>query len=150
LAWGHACNAFQTTDKGLIFIDCTGEGVGNTIVFTPRPIHGNVYGEASSRDTVVYIEMGEVYGIISLDKASFYGFDYSAYETWQQDMTDFETELAIYNQMLGNPEPGSIILVPEDLYRIYAQQEAKLNNLAQRLGGFYEPLGTIGDIKIYW
>lgn len=42
---GHACNAFNTTDKGLVFVDCTG-------IYPYEP--GN-------RDCIVEIEIGEIY-----------------------------------------------------------------------------------------
>lgn len=42
---GHACNAFNTTDRGLIFVDCTG-------IYPYEP--GN-------RDCTVEIEIGEMY-----------------------------------------------------------------------------------------
>jgi hypothetical protein len=42
---GHACNAFNTTDRGLIFVDCTG-------VYPYEP--GN-------RDCTVEIDIGEIY-----------------------------------------------------------------------------------------
>lgn len=43
---GHACNVFETTDRGLIYIDCTG-------------IIGN-YGPANN-DTIVKIQIGQQY-----------------------------------------------------------------------------------------
>ena len=46
LSTGHACNAFQTTDRGLVYIDCTG-------------ISGN-YGP-DNNDTIVDIQVGEQY-----------------------------------------------------------------------------------------
>lgn len=51
---GHALNAFHTTDKGLVYIDCS---VGT--------------------DTVAYIEEEKEYGIVPLQMAS--SFDYSFY-----------------------------------------------------------------------
>ncbi len=42
---GHACNAFNTTDRGLIFVDCTG-------IYPYEP--GN-------RDCIVNIEIGKLY-----------------------------------------------------------------------------------------
>lgn len=43
--YGHACNAFNTTDRGMIFIDCTG----------PDPY------QPGNWDSIVKIEVGEVY-----------------------------------------------------------------------------------------
>lgn len=47
---GHACNAFNTTDKGLVFVDCTG-------IYPSEP--GNW-------DSTVKIEVGEVYQPLKL------------------------------------------------------------------------------------
>ncbi|MDW7732289.1 MAG: hypothetical protein SCH66_07655 [Methanolobus sp.] len=49
---GHAINAFQTSDKGLTFIDCTG---------AQFPL-----GELDSFDKVAYIEEDKDYGIVSI------------------------------------------------------------------------------------
>lgn len=49
---GHAINAFQTSDKGLTFIDCTG---------AQYPL-----GELDSFDKVAYIEENKDYGIVSI------------------------------------------------------------------------------------
>ena len=43
---GHACNAFETTDRGLVFIDCTGDS--------------DNYGPAN-HDTIVVVEIGKEY-----------------------------------------------------------------------------------------
>lgn len=55
---GHALNAFETIDKGLVYIDCT------------------------SWDTVAYIEKGKEYGCIDLDEV--YSTEYSYYEKNKQ------------------------------------------------------------------
>lgn len=58
---GHACNAFNTTDRGVVFVDCTGGGVCNSdaIVdikdsypYTPKPISGSSNIIYSSKGTV--------------------------------------------------------------------------------------------------
>jgi hypothetical protein len=145
LSWGHACNAFQTRDKGLVFIDCTGEDLSSILTTIPTPLNGKVYGDVGNRDTVAYIELGEIYGLISMDNVGYYGLDYSGYKSWQQDMSTFELELAFYNQQLGGRTS-----VPEDEYRQLMVQVEIIDNLAERIGGFYEPLGTVDTVKIYW
>ncbi|TRZ50659.1 MAG: hypothetical protein D4S01_06250 [Dehalococcoidia bacterium] len=55
---GHAVNAFQTTDKGLVYIDCTGKE------------------ESGDYDTVGYIKTGKVYGRIDLSEATDFTYDY--------------------------------------------------------------------------
>lgn len=69
----HALNAFQTTDYGLVYIDCTGV-TKNPIAFEEwlydllRPI---------GQDRMAYVEINKPYGTINLDKAELP--DYSFY-----------------------------------------------------------------------
>ncbi|MBM3883489.1 MAG: hypothetical protein FJ387_27925 [Verrucomicrobia bacterium] len=53
---GHALNAFQTTDKGLVYVDCTG---------SPHPAN-----KPDHFDTIAYLEVGKVYGRLHLDLAA--------------------------------------------------------------------------------
>jgi len=50
---GHAINAFQTTDKGLVYIDCS-----------------------ASTDFVAYIEEDKEYGLVPLQKAQSFDYDF--------------------------------------------------------------------------
>jgi len=52
--YGHALNAFATTDKGLVYIDCTGN-TEKTSSF-----------EKNCFDKIAYLEIGKEYGIISI------------------------------------------------------------------------------------
>ncbi len=97
---GHALNAFQTTDKGLIFVDCTGKGFS---FITPVPIlispsgtsWSKTYGGSDSWDKVVYLETGKEYGIVSLDVAEPTG--YTFYEQYKRKLQDFKTALDNYS-----------------------------------------------------
>ncbi|MBC7085172.1 MAG: hypothetical protein H5T43_02215 [Methanomethylovorans sp.] len=59
---GHALNAFETTDKGLTFVDCTGSG--------------NILTERQSMDKIAYVEKGKKYGTISIYHATSPEYDY--------------------------------------------------------------------------
>jgi len=49
---GHALNAFETTDKGLTYVDCTGSDIR--------------LQELDSFDKIAYIKKGKEYGIVSI------------------------------------------------------------------------------------
>ena len=49
---GHAINAFETIDKGLVFVDCTGAE--------------NPLGELDSNDKIAYIMPDKEYGSVSI------------------------------------------------------------------------------------
>ncbi|AKB85149.1 AN1-type zinc finger domain-containing protein [Methanococcoides methylutens] len=76
---GHALNAFETTDKGLVYVDCTGST--------------QQIGELDSYDKIGYIEVGKEYGLIS----AYYTKDpaYTFYETRNKNMMGFFESLGI-------------------------------------------------------
>lgn len=53
---GHALNAFQTTDLGLVYIDCTGKGLWDDS------------GNRSSWDRRAYVEIGQPYAVAALHR----------------------------------------------------------------------------------
>jgi hypothetical protein len=59
----HACNAFNTTDRGIVFIDCThGDGVGNWDTYV-NVADGQVYAPCNlyaDAGGVIYSGLGEV------------------------------------------------------------------------------------------
>jgi FtsZ-binding cell division protein ZapB len=71
----HACNAFYTSDKGLVYIDDTGQEL--------------VSGASLAEDKVAYIIEGKDYGLIGLSLATSY--DYNFY-------IDFSRRYGIYCQ----------------------------------------------------
>jgi len=70
---GHALNAFETIDKGLVYIDCT------------------------QWDTIAYIEKGKEYGCIDLDKA--YSPAYSFYEEYKEAWEEVYGPLGVVEQI---------------------------------------------------
>jgi hypothetical protein len=145
---GHACNAFETTDKGLVYIDCTGEGF-------ERLLHGH----PTSWDTVAYVEIGKECGFIDIAKAS--SLSYSFYEEYKQKWQEYERLVSDYNdEVMRYSEEISGKIYTEgspELARIEAW-EAELEEKSQvidefdrELGDFWaEPLGIITDIYIHW
>ena len=90
----HAFDAFQTSDRGLIYIDFTGKGFSDIQAFNQT---GTTLGEASNNKKVAYIQIGESYGLISLDTANNYGFQYSGYQQWTQDKQTLDSEQSSYS-----------------------------------------------------
>lgn len=122
---GHALNAFETTDKGLIYIDCTGQDLGSWIedhFVELDKITGNVYFiEESLRswDKVAYVEIGKEYGLIALDQAVSLSYSfYEEYEQKQQEyeklVSDYNDEVALYNQAITSYENASYRIPPPE------------------------------------
>jgi len=131
----HALNAFETTDKGLVYIDCV------------------------ECDTIAYVEEGQEYGSIDIaqSESPAYGF----YEEYMLKWQEYQTRLEVYNKEVDkyNEVLGKLYIT--DIYewvRIspiwdarLAKEEQELDRLSEELGeDFYEPLGVVEDIYIHW
>ena len=151
----HALNAFQTTDKGLVYVDCIGEGL------EPVTSEEWLYAEAHpcENDKVAYIEIGEDYGVISIDQAeslqySFYVGYIHDWQTCKDMLGDYNDEVMRYNEEIsgkvyyeGSPELAAVQLWEAEL----AEKERMIDELAGELGSCsFEPLGVVENVEIYW
>ena len=151
---GHALNAFCTGDRGLVYVDCTGEGI------RPVPFKEWLYEEAHpcENDKIAYIERGKENGAISIDKVE--SLQYSFYieyaQNWQRyhDMLeDYNNEVDAFDRALA----GRTYL-DEPEYSRFKTWEAELDEkqrmiseLADKLGDWwFEPLGIVETVEIYW
>jgi len=96
---GHALNAFETTDRGLVYIDCTGQGLlslllSYDVVKTEQGI-SLVETNPTNWDKVAYVEIGKEYGVIDIAKAS--SLSYNFYEEYEQKWQEYTTLVSDYN-----------------------------------------------------
>ena len=148
---GHAINAFNTTDKGLVYIDCTSGGKtqsGDSIT--------------DSWDTVAYIQTGSKYGVIHIDRAESLGYNY--YVEYEQKWRQYRSILVKYNEEVakyngevegtvftaGSPEARSVAAWQERL----DEQVVVLDEMEEALGShWYESEFSSHVVKnalIHW
>jgi len=155
---GHAINAFETTDKSLVYIDCTN---GRSLKEDTE--------DAPSWDTVAYIEIGKRYGILHIEQVEsapydYYAFQYGFYTDCEKARLEYEVLLNIYNEevndyngevdgnvyTIGSAEEKRITTWKERL----EQQAEYLNQLEEKLGKYwYESEFSshiVEDIYIHW
>jgi hypothetical protein len=124
---GHALDAFETTDKGLIYIYCTNSsGAENQ-------------GAPHSIDAIAYVETGKKYGVLPVARVLAAGIDsypleYDFYAYCDKAWQEYETKLKSYNDEADryNKETGGrvyIVGTPE-ANRVSAWKQALLT--AQR------------------
>lgn len=125
---GHALNAFETSDKGLVYIDCTNSGLA---------IEGK---EPRSRDAIAYIETGKKYGVLPIErvlaaKYEYYPFEYQFYVDCEKAWLEYEEKLKVFNKevtrynsesssqvlIFGSPEAQKMLLWKQEL--LAAQRE---------------------------
>jgi len=142
---GHALNAFETTDMGLVYVDST------------------------EADQIAYVKLNEPYGRVSLDgvkpefiacsgdPAEFWGplgymthsnpFSYSYYPDYQRRVKFYGDSIEAYNEAVEKYNGGS-------KKWSYAQLTTWLDNieaLEEDLGSaFYQTGENVKNIETYW
>jgi len=141
---GHALNAFQTVDRGLVFVDVVG------------------------KDAIAYVQVGQPYGLISLnavrsryidcsgDPAEFWGslnytthpnpFSYDYYVAYQKRVEFYNASIEAYNKAVDEYNRGVGKYSYSQLQSWYENLEA----LSEELGPLYEPLGKVKNVEMYW
>ena len=92
---GHALNAFNTTDKGLVYVDCT-RGFSTPIT---AELTDSEKREEREHDKIAYVVEGKEYGLISIDKTT--SSEYWFYEDYTKKWEDTEKDIATYNSDVG-------------------------------------------------
>jgi hypothetical protein len=150
---GHAITAFQTIDKGLVFIDCTGPSIYSQLEV------GSGVSAAESWDKVGYLEVGRKYGVIGLDWADSpdYAFYLQFAAKWQQlkdQLASYNADVSLYNQEItgkvyrpGSPELTRLRAWESQL----AEQSKAIDVLRQQVGdSFFKPLGVVKSFFVHW
>jgi hypothetical protein len=164
---GHAINAFETVDKGLVYIDCTG-GRSFTTWEEAVSILGNddandqpSAGQPTSWDTIAYVKIGEDYGVIDIETAQSLSYDY--YQDYQRRWEEYHLLLAEYNrgveeynkEIKGKVyERGSIELaIIQDLEQSLHEKAEHLDELSEGLSDYWfgmEGTNIVAEIQIHW
>lgn len=88
---GHALTAFNTTDKGLVYVDCTSEFSSPVIA----ELTDSEERRVCKHDKIAYLVEGKEYGVISIDKAT--SPEYWFYEDYKQNWAELEDDIKAYN-----------------------------------------------------
>lgn len=110
-------------------------------------------------DKVAYVAAGREYGVISLDRAS--AFDYQFYEQWMQRWEDYESKSRIYEQKSDAYHEAlggrTLITDPEEyaaLQSMYQELETLREELEAQesiLGDYcWEPMGAVAAFYVHW
>ena len=159
---GHALNAFETTDLGLVYIDCTGETFASKLDFRLVETEEGFSFEDNSPtswDAAAYVEIGKEYGLIPIGKAK--SLLYSSYEEYKQEWQEYKELLSEYNSDVENYNQevkgkvytqGSAELARIEAWKVRLTKQSKLiKRLSEELGNIWiEPKGIVKDINIQW
>ena len=141
---GHNLNAFKTTDRGLVFVDCL------------------------DKDAIAYVQVEKPYGKIALknvksryidcsgDPKRFWGplnytthpspFSYSYYEEYKRRVKFYEESVKAYNEAVKKYDRGEGNYTYTQLQKWYENLEA----LREEITPVYKEPGIVKSIEIYW
>ncbi|NQT31020.1 MAG: hypothetical protein HQ588_01675 [Deltaproteobacteria bacterium] len=159
---GHAMNAFDTIDRGLVYIDCTGQSSSDKLNFHLEKTEEGfefVSDNPESWDAVAYVKIGREYGLVPLGRANalYYNF-YEEYtqkwQAYQQVLADFNDNVARFNQEIqgqtyyeGSSELARLEAWQADL----EEMKELLDGLSEELGDvWFEPKGIVKDVQVHW
>ena len=171
---GHALNAFNTTDRGMVFTDSTGDtaAANEAAVLRPELEQNEDALTGHSRDRIAYVVKGKDLGFISLDIAQ--SPDYSYYEQYRERSREYTTQLDEYNskvtaynndvQAFNSWVSGKVFMAGSSEARKadqwkgnlqmsqYALKTAKaeLEKSGAELGPLWKPMGIVSNIDIRW
>ncbi|MCJ7605892.1 MAG: hypothetical protein MUO19_07675 [Dehalococcoidales bacterium] len=154
---GHALNVFETTDRGLVYIDCT-----NGASLDPE-------NGGKGWDMVAYVEEGQRYGVIHVDDILASGFDYyplqyryyadreAAWVEYSAALEQYNAEVRSYNEEIS----GKTFIIGSPEYREITQWELEILQSEKTLKKYKAEYGsnwyeseyssyTVTEILIHW
>ena len=174
---GHALNAFNTIDQGIVFVDCTGGGFDVLV-----PSLGDTQIYERDYDKIAYVKIGGEYGAVAVEVAE--SPQYTFYERYEKRWERYKTRVEEYNTRAeeygarveeygarveeyiekvssGKYDYATMQMMYLDLEREgeelgreteYLKGEAEyLNQLIQDLGYYrLESLGVVSHVEVYW
>ena len=160
---GHACNAFETTDMGMVYVDCTGMTIEESLSnsdqhLSPDGKPAKIFGQAKSYDKIAYVSVGKELGFISMEVAD--SPEYSYYEQYKVRFDKFKNDLDACNAAIvqyGNyvddynrsRSSGLITSINAQRHAV-DKLSAQVNADASGLGAFWPAMGIVEAVKIYW
>jgi hypothetical protein len=136
-ATGHALNAFNTVDRGTVYVDASSD---------------TDYTGGDAKVRIAYLEEGQELNEIDLDWAA--NTSYSFYEGYKRTRLDviadqraYKKDLVAYKALVsaGNTTAAELKVLNEQLN----SRAIELNARESRLGPFYYPIGIVKIISVY-
>jgi hypothetical protein len=150
---GHAVAVFETTDQGTVYIDCTGQSIFSQLDTSGAPITN------TSWDKVAYIEIGQKYGVLDLEKAKYPNYEF--YREYEQKWEEYKAQLAAYNsdvKQYNQDIEGKTFRTGSKELRDLEMREAELRARGKILDALgaeigttsYKQLGVVKSISVHW
>jgi len=156
----YTINVFETSDAGLVFIDCTGQfqNSWNGSRYISEENVDNA-GEIHSSDTIAYLVEGEEYGRISIGYVSSGSYTfYKEYNTkraaFYELIDEYNNEVSLFNAAVAGKafsEDSSQLEAIKEWQSEIAALSGKIYSLQPEIDDYcYISPGVVTDFVIYW
>jgi len=170
----HALNAFETMDKGMVYIDVTGENPLNYLFTSPLTLGSIPFTGPDSSDKVAYLKIGKPLGFVSLEFTDD-NFSYEYYHeyceprikelsTFSVELENYNTDVESYNDFIAAHDlcPSTNLFHVACLSSSNYQkaktwkarlelEESQLDQEWDTIKGFlWEPMGVVKSVRVYW
>ena len=134
---GHTLNAFNTTDKGLVYVDVTGPGFSR--------LRDDFLEENNSKcewDKIGYLAENRAYGTISINYSNLEPTNYQSYENYMTLWTDIQIQFEELESKIDSYDKESIKHQEKiAAYEVdYASYEELLEDYNQNLGDIQQQI----------
>ena len=152
----HALDLFNTSDKGLVFVDCTGGSELKTGIIDPETGVFSPSPEPDNYDKVAYVRIGNEYGQVSLSVAEpdyeFYKNYKNKWDSYDRGVSDYTERVEEYSKLYGGK------FLSQDAYQYAMERYEELSREREsleaerkELGDWrWEPLGIVESVEVYW
>ena len=153
--YDHMINVFNTTDKGLVFVDSTGI----------NQVEKDEGEWQQCIDAIAYISKGYRYGLISIDESESPKYDY--FKEYEERLVDYLARSNRYDfysikydrcmdkwdekgYLYGTDDDYDNIVMFEEILWEHLDKEWISLNSSSLSEEYYEPAGEVIDIEILW
>jgi hypothetical protein len=156
----YVVNVFETSDAGLVFIDCTGQlkksWNGSRYIYNEN-VHAGI--NIHNGDTIAYLANGKEYGRINIDCASSaaYAF-YTEYNSkralFNALIDEYNSQVSLFNTEIAGKtftEDSSQLNAIQAWQKEIAALADKISSLQPEIDDYcYTSPGVVSDFVIYW
>lgn len=140
---GHALNAFNTVDRGLVYIDDT--GVSPSYLYSYNPVTKTTsHIETSPKDKLAYIQVGKEAGAITIGQTL--TSNYAEYTDASRALDAYNSQVEAYNNYIH----GKIFYEGTAEASLADQWYNRLIEMEKTLKEVWEPMGIVTGVEIYW
>ncbi len=142
---GHVLNAFQTTDYGLVYIDCTSSDKVGYVVSGQE--YGNIDANAVKTEYISCDGSPGDFWQPLVYKTAANPFSYNYYVEYKARRAFYNNTVNAYNAAVAQVNSGSSQWTAAQMDAWYENIDALILDIGET---YYNSMGIVGNVETYW